>query len=75
MPGASLLGRLGVAGGRRDPRMRGARWTQDRADPHDHERALVVARQDPPFGLSLDEAVADVRGVMGRRHLPECPSA
>ena len=29
-------------------------WMQDRADPHARERALEIARQDPPPGLSPD---------------------
>jgi hypothetical protein len=35
-------------------------WMQDRADPHARERALVIARIDPPAGLSADAAVAEV---------------
>jgi hypothetical protein len=36
-------------------------WMQDRADPHARERALVVAREDPPCGISSDEAVAAIK--------------
>jgi hypothetical protein len=32
---------------------------QDYADPHARERALSAARQDPSFGISLDQAVWD----------------
>lgn len=39
-------------------------WMQDRADPHARERALVVARQDPPEGVSADEAVAAMMEVL-----------
>ena len=47
-------------------------WMQDRADPHARDRALEMARQDPPPGLSSHTAVAQVREVSGvnRRHLP-----
>jgi hypothetical protein len=52
-------------------------WMQDRADPHARERALVIARQDPPFGVSPDEAVAAVRDVLDSigDTCPECPPA
>ena len=39
-------------------------WMKDRADPHAHERALVIARQDPPPGVSPDQAVAEVRDAL-----------
>jgi len=29
-------------------------WKQHRADRHSRERALVLACQDPPFGVSRD---------------------
>jgi hypothetical protein len=49
-------------------------WMRDRSDPHARERALLVARQDPPHGVSLDEAVAAVRNVLGSigDTCPEC---
>jgi hypothetical protein len=50
-------------------------WMQERADPHARERALVIARQEPPPGVSPDEAVAaldDVLGSIGDT-CPECP--
>ena len=31
-------------------------WMIDRADPHARDRALAIARQEPPFGLSSDKA-------------------
>jgi hypothetical protein len=45
---------------------------QDRADPHFRERALAVASQDPPSGVTPDEAVAGNAGRarFDRRHLP-----
>jgi hypothetical protein len=50
-------------------------WAKDRADPHARERALLVARQDPPPGISPDQAVATVRDVLDTigDTCPECP--
>jgi hypothetical protein len=50
-------------------------WAKDHADPHARERALLVARQDPPPGVSPDEAVAAVRDVLDTigDPCPECP--
>ncbi|MFB6451165.1 hypothetical protein [Bradyrhizobium tunisiense] len=50
-------------------------WMQDRADPHARERAFGLARQDPPPGISADEAVAEVREVLDSigDACPECP--
>jgi len=39
-------------------------WMRDRTDPYARERALLVARRDPPPGVSPDEAVAAVRDVL-----------
>jgi hypothetical protein len=39
-------------------------WARDRADPHARERALDFARQDPPTGVSSDQATAEVRAVL-----------
>jgi hypothetical protein len=49
-------------------------WMQDRADPHARERVLVIARQDPPLGVSPDEAAAAVRNVLDSigDTCPEC---
>jgi hypothetical protein len=51
------------------------RWAKDHADPHARERALLVARQDPPPGVSPEEAVAAVRGLLDTigDTCPECP--
>jgi hypothetical protein len=48
---------------------------KDYADPHARERALLVARQDPPPGVSPDAAVAAVRDVLDTigDTCPECP--
>ena len=49
-------------------------WMQDRADPHARERAVEMARQDPPPGFSRD-AAAEVRDVLDSigDTCPECP--
>jgi hypothetical protein len=39
-------------------------WMQDPADPHARQRAFVIARLDPPAGVSLDAVVAEVRDVL-----------
>ena len=33
-------------------------WMQDRADPHARQRALLVARQEPPPGVTPDEVAS-----------------
>jgi hypothetical protein len=51
-------------------------WMQDRADPHARERAIVIARQDPPAGVSSEAAavaIAEVLDGIGDT-CPECPS-
>src|SRR5256885_7244758 len=50
-------------------------WAQDRADPHARERALDLGRQDPPNGISPEEAVAEIRAVLDSigDTCPECP--
>jgi hypothetical protein len=50
-------------------------WMRDRSDPHTRQRALLVARQSPPFGLSSEQAVAVVRDVLDSigDTCPECP--
>jgi hypothetical protein len=45
---------------------------QDRADPHARERALAAAGQDPPPGVSPDEAVAAAEVELG--HLSGMPA-
>jgi hypothetical protein len=49
-------------------------WAQDRADPHARERALNIARREPPDGISPDEALAEVRDVLDSigDTCPEC---
>ena len=50
-------------------------WMQDRADPHAWERAVDIARGDPPAGVSPDAAAAEVRDVLNSigDTCPECP--
>ena len=50
-------------------------WAKDRADPHAREHALGIARQEPPEGLSPDQAVGQVREVLHSigDTCPECP--
>jgi hypothetical protein len=45
----------------------------DRRDPRD--RALVIARQDPPFSISPEEAVAAVEDFLASISYtcPDCP--
>jgi hypothetical protein len=50
-------------------------WMQDRADPHARVRAFDIARQDPPPGISPNQAAAEVRDVLDSigDTCPECP--
>jgi len=50
-------------------------WMRDRADPHARERALLIARHDPPRGVSPEEAIAELRDVLYSigDTCPECP--
>ena len=50
-------------------------WMQDRADPHARERAFDIACQNPPAGVSTDEAAAEVCDVLDSigDTCPECP--
>jgi hypothetical protein len=49
-------------------------WAKDRADPHARDRAVDMARQEPPPGISPD-AAAEVREVLKSigDTCPECP--
>ena len=51
-------------------------WMQDRANPHARERALLIERQDPLFGLSPEQAVAAVQDMLDSigDTCPECAS-
>lgn len=50
-------------------------WMQDRADPHARERAVDMAREAPPPGVSPDAAAAEVQEVLDSigDTCPECP--
>ena len=50
-------------------------WMQDRADPHARERAFDIARQDPPEGLAVAKAIAEIEDVLASigDTCPECP--
>jgi hypothetical protein len=50
-------------------------WAKDRADPHACDRAVDLARKDPPPGISPDAAAAEVREVLESigDTCPECP--
>jgi hypothetical protein len=39
-------------------------WMQDRADPHARERAIDIARREPPADVSLEAALAEVHAVL-----------
>jgi hypothetical protein len=39
-------------------------WMQDHADPHARARALRMGRDDPPPGVSADEACAAIEDVL-----------
>jgi hypothetical protein len=50
-------------------------WMQDCADPDARQRAFDVARQDPPAGVSREEAIAEIHDVLDSIGdiCPECP--
>jgi hypothetical protein len=50
-------------------------WARDRGDPHARDRAVDIARHDPPPGLSPDAAAAEIREVLESigDTCPECP--
>ena len=52
-------------------------WMQDRADPEARRRAFDIARQEPPPGVSPQEAVVAVDDVLGSigDTCPECETA
>jgi hypothetical protein len=51
-------------------------WMQDRADPHARERALDIARQEPPVGVSAQAAAAAITEALDSigDTCPECPA-
>ncbi|RZM93219.1 hypothetical protein CWO91_40030 [Bradyrhizobium genosp. SA-3] len=50
-------------------------WMQDRADPHARDRPYDIARQDPPAGVSADEAADAITELLDSvgDSCPECP--
>jgi hypothetical protein len=50
-------------------------WWQERADPDARAQALDFAGQDPPAGVSRDEAIAEIKEVLESLGdaCPECP--
>jgi hypothetical protein len=50
-------------------------WMLDRADPHACRRALDIAGQHPPPGVSQDEATAAIQEVLDSigDTCPDCP--
>lgn len=59
-------------------------WIQDRGDPHAHDRAFDVARQNPPEGYSPEAAAVAIAGGrrgrdrrspgIDRRYMPRVPA-
>ncbi|MBH5396636.1 hypothetical protein HZZ13_02330 [Bradyrhizobium sp. CNPSo 4010] len=49
-------------------------WARDRADPYARKRAVELAREDPPNGVSADQ-VAEINDVLNSTgdSCPECP--
>jgi hypothetical protein len=52
-------------------------WMKDQTDPHARERAVAIAREGTPPGISLDAAVAEVEEVLESigDACPECTPA
>jgi hypothetical protein len=50
-------------------------WMKERADPHARDRALLVAREEPPPGVSPEAAAVAVVEVLESigDSCPECP--
>jgi hypothetical protein len=50
-------------------------WMKDRTDPHARQRAIEIAREEAPSGLSQDAAVEKVKSVLDSigNTCPECP--
>lgn len=49
-------------------------WMKDRTDPHARQRAIEIAREEPPPGISQDQAVAAIEDILGSigDTCPEC---
>jgi hypothetical protein len=50
-------------------------WMLDRSDPHARTDAVGIARNEPPPGVSADEAVAAIEQILDSIGdcCPECP--
>ncbi|MBR1236543.1 hypothetical protein JQ611_31430 [Bradyrhizobium sp. AUGA SZCCT0182] len=50
-------------------------WMKDRTDPHAREHASLLARTEPPAGISPDQAVAAVLEQLDATGdtCPDCP--
>ena len=50
-------------------------WMKDRTDSHARQRAIEIACEEPPPGLSPDEAAAAVKNVLNSigDTCPDCP--
>jgi hypothetical protein len=50
-------------------------WMQDRADPDARQRALIIAQEDAPPGVSSNEAIAEILDVLNSigDTCPQCP--
>jgi hypothetical protein len=51
-------------------------WMRDRADPHARERAILVARRNPPPDVPSEQAVEAIEEVLCSigDTCPECPA-
>jgi hypothetical protein len=49
-------------------------WMKDHADPHARERAFDIARQDPPPGVSAEDAITELADALASigDTCPEC---
>jgi hypothetical protein len=49
-------------------------WLIDNAEPHARDHALIIARQNPPFGVSPDDAIAAMEDFLASigDTCPEC---
>jgi hypothetical protein len=50
-------------------------WMKDGTDPHARQRAIEIAREEPPPGLSEEEAVVAVKNILNSigDTCPDCP--
>jgi hypothetical protein len=50
-------------------------WMRERTDPHARDRAFLIARHDPPPGVSAERAIVAIEDALGSigDTCPECP--